>query len=519
MPQPRFITSQSQMGAPGVYVQQNAPAVPVRGQQNRIVSFVGACLRGPTGKTVTCEDYQRFIDVFGGRDRNVNGGSVIGHVWMALQGFRWGSIVVARAAASDAVKASSTLETAAGGGGTAVVRIDASSVGLWGNDIMYKVSAATDGDATHWNLTLKLYGQVKLYENIATSGADNNLDQVLGSDDANWITMTKLASGRPVNNAASTDGADADGFVNVGESVAAFTSVAGTDGTITNTDYDAPMGLINEQVGVHACAVVGRNNSTIKTAINALAAVANQRVWFIAPDDETVTYSAAIAERATFTAGDRLSYWWNHNYVTDPVTKLEVVSPAFLVVMSIISQTDPDVHPGNFDNAVYTRAIRRVYNNPSNAVRDALDAAGVSFIWRDLDQNGNLVTIPGNALTCDLAKNNRDLDGRYMKDFILLALANRMKGDIFKGNEPTNRAERAAACSGFLTDLAENRRYVQRSEDGVPQFSYTNNQSVNNPDDQADGDQNELLICQLIPKNKRILLKATIGTNAKITEQ
>src|SRR3990172_9155345 len=111
MPQPRFITSDSQMIAPGVYVKENAPAVPVRGQRNRRAGFVGQCVRGPTGKVVICDSYQRFIDVFGGRDKNSNGGAILGHVWKALQGKRWGAIGVVRAAAAAAVKASFTLES------------------------------------------------------------------------------------------------------------------------------------------------------------------------------------------------------------------------------------------------------------------------------------------------------------------------------------------------------------------------------------------------------------------------
>jgi len=110
MPQPRFITSDSQMVAPGVYVKENAPAVPVRGQRNRVIGLAGQCVRGPVNKKVTCSTYQRFVDVFGGRDRNVNGGPVMGHIWAALQGYRWGKLEIVRVAASDAVAASFTLE-------------------------------------------------------------------------------------------------------------------------------------------------------------------------------------------------------------------------------------------------------------------------------------------------------------------------------------------------------------------------------------------------------------------------
>lgn len=522
MPQPRFITSDSQMIAPGVYVKENAPAVPIRGQRTRRVAFAGECVRGPTGRVVICDSYQRFVDIFGGRDKNSNGGTALGHVWRALQGKRWGAIGVVRVAAAAAVKASFTLETAAGGAGTAIVRVDAANVGTWGNDVLVKVTAATNGDAAYWNLRVKLYGREFVYENICTTGMDNT-NSVIGTDDATLIRLVVLASGRPVNNAATVDGADADGYVNLGETVAGFTSVAGTDGTVADSDFtgvgDAdPIPLLNSYAGIHACAIVGRSNTAIKNAVETASASSNQRVWFLCPDSATVTRSSAITERASL-VGDRMSYWFNHVYITDPVTKEEIAEEPFLFPMSIISQTDPDVHVGDFDNVTLTRAARRVYNELDPSARDALTTGGVSFMLHDQDQFGNDVIIPGHAVTCDLSVNNRDLDGRYMKDFILDAIAQRLRGDQFKGNTPANRANRASAVCTFLDNMARNDRYVLRDDDGRPQYQYVNDSSVNSSIDQADGTQRELLICQLIPKNIRIQLNATIGVDASISEQ
>jgi hypothetical protein len=522
MPAPRYIVTESQMGAPGVYVLENAPAVPIRGQRNRIVGFVGECVRGPVDKVVSCDTYQRFLDIFGGRDKNSNGGSILGHVWKALQGKRWGRLYVVRAAAAAAVKASFTLETAAGGGGTAVLLVEAANPGTWGNDVMIKVAAATNGDANYFNLAVKLYGRVRLYENITIAGTSDNTNQIIGNDDATLIRLTKLAAGRPVNHTATVDGADTDGYLNLGETVGAFTSVAGTDGVIADTDFTAAgraMDLLDATAGVHACAVVGRSNTAIKTKIEELAGETTQKVWFACPDDETELYSDAVTERATFST-DRMSYWFNHVYITDPVTREEIVEEPFLYPMSIISQTDPDIHVGDFDNVVLTKSARRVHTELSNSVRDALTRGGVSFMLRDLDGAGNEVIIPGHAVTCDFAINNKDLDGRYMKDFILDAVSMRLKGDQFKGNTPANRAARKAAVSSFLDGLAQNERYIMKDENsGRPLFSYENNSSVNNLAENAQGIQRELLIARLIPKNIQILLQATIGVDATVSEQ
>lgn len=523
MPAPRFITSDSQMVAPGVYVQENAPAVPTRGQRNRVIGLVGQCVRGPSGRAIDISSTQRFNDVFGGRDRATNGGTILGHVWKALQGGRFGKIYVVRVVAADAVKASFTFETAAGGAGTAVLRVDAFGYGASGNDIKAKVTAASNGDANAFNLVTKLYGKQVIFENMKITTGFDNTNQVIGSDDATWIRVVKLADGRPVNNAASTDGADTDGFLSLGQTVSGYTSVAGSDGTIANTDYtvaDGPMEIINGLRGVHACAVVGRSNTTIKAKIALLAADCSQRVWFACPDDENVTYSTAATERATFTNLGRMSYWFNHRYITDPVTLEEIVEEPFILPMSIISQTDPDIHVGDAVVTPFTLRGRRLKFELNDSVRDALTRGFVSFLIRDQDLNDQDVILPGNATTCDSSVNNRELDGRYMKDFILDLISKRLRGDQFKGNTPIARAERAGAVSGALNELAKNGRYIQTDEQtGRPLFTYVNNNSVNAPEDQAFGDQTEQLAARLIPKNIRIKLNASIGVDATVTEQ
>jgi hypothetical protein len=456
---------------------------------------------------VVCSTYQRFLDVFGSRDRNTNGGTIFGHVWKALQGKRWGRLIVSRVVASDAVAASFTLETLANGSGTPVLRVDARWKGAAGNDIKIKVVAATNGDVNAFNLVTKKYGKVQLQENIKITTGFDNTNSVIGGDDATYITVTKLADGVPITTGMS--GLDADGFVNLGQTVGSFTSVAGSDGTIADADYTGAgkgMDQMNSYRGVQAVAVVGRSNAAIKTAMATFAGTASQRVWFATTDSQTTAYTSAITERATFNS-QRMSYWHNWPQIADPITQELLYEEPFLFPMSIMSQTDPDIHVGD------------IYAELDDPTRDALSNGGVSYMLHDLDQAGNDVIIPGDALTCDFTVNNRDLDGRYMKDFLLDAIGNRMRGDQFKGNTPSNRAARAGAVSSFLDTLAFKDRYVLRDEQGVPQYSYVNDSSVNNPADQQAGDQVDQLICQLIPKNKRIRLNAIIGVDATITEQ
>ncbi len=519
MPQTRYITSEAQIGAPGVYVREQAPAAPTRGQRRRVAGFAGQCVRGPVGVSVLCNSYQRFLDVFGARDRNSNGGTIIGNVWKALQGKSWGRFWVSRAAAAAAVAASYEVNTATAHGGTNVLLITAANVGAWGNDVAWRVFNATNGDANYFNLAIKMYGKVYLFQNITIQTGLDNTNQVIGNDYATLITLTKLASGRPVNSTASTDGADANGYIFLGAVNSGYISTAGSDGSIADADYTGSgkaIDIINNTRGIHACAVVGRSNTAIKTKIGTLTI--NQRVWYVCPDDQTISISAAVTERATFST-DKMSYWFNHVKFIDSITQETILEEPFVGVMSVITQTDPDVHPGDFDNAPLWQYAVGVQLELADPDRDTLDAGGVSFMFHDIGAKGNDVIVAGNALTCDFAVNNQDLDGRYMKDFLLDAIANRLRGDQFKGNTKQNRASRASSISGFLAGLARQGRYIQSDEDtGKPQFSYKNNASVNSVSDQATGLQREKLVATLIPKNKYIELLAVIGVDASVIE-
>lgn len=524
MPSIRFQPSTTDsFGAPGVYVKQLAVPAPLRGVFLGTTGFVGKCVKGPVNKLVRCDSYQRFIDVFGGRDYGVNGGAVVGDVWWALQCKQWGTFYVVRAAAAAAVAASFDAETAAGGGGTAVLHIVARSVGAWGNNVAWKVLAASNGVATSFNLAIqdRNSGRNYLHENLSINGSDDNLAATVGGDDATPIVLTKLASGRPVNNAANTDGADANGYTLLGQTVAAFTSVAGSDGAIADTDYTAaggPMETLHGARGIDYKAVAGRSNTAIKTKVYALAPTANLSAWGICPDDSTVTDTTWETEVATYR--DRHIFpVFNHPTYVDPVTGAQAVGEPHIHLGSVLSQTLPDVHPGVSDTAPLNTGIVSLAFSLTDAQRDALDAAGSTFLNQDLDENNNFVWLFGNGRTADLTVNNSQIDGERSKNYLISGLAQRMRGDQNKPNTATARAKRKGAFSGWLTELAEAERFVQKDSNGNPSFLILNNDEVNTPADWAAGIQRDLVQIQLIPKNLYLQLQVEAGTDVTITQQ
>lgn len=516
MSAPRFQSSLSdQFGAPGTYIKELAVSAPVRGIFRGTTGIIFESVRGPTGRVVVANSLQRYVDIYGGRDKAINGGPVVGKGWFALQNKFFGLVYSLRVAASDAITASFNAETLAGGGGIEVLHIAASSVGTWGNDVLWKVTTASNGVSTSFNLVVQLYGKNYLYENLSINGSDDNLAVVVGSDDAVPIVLTKVASGRPVNNAATVDGADANGFTKLGQTVASFTSVAGSDGTIADTDYTGAgkaMEIMHGTKGVDYMFVAGRSNANIKTKVLALAPTANTWIWGICPDSSAVTVATAITEAGTL-RHSRITYCFNHPNVVDPVTGVTVKDEPHAFMGSILSQTEPDVHPGVVDTKDLTTQIVSLTNEIGDPDADSMDAAGVTFLNRDFDNNGNQIWLFRNGLTTDLSTNNRQLDGQRQKFFLVSGMAQRMRGDEKKPNTKEIRADRKAAISGWLTELALGGRFVNKDDSNVPQFEYKNGPEVNAPSDVQAGIQRDLARVQLIPKNLYLQLQIQIGVN------
>lgn len=521
MPAIRFQPSTSDaFGAPGVYVQVKPVSAPVRGIFLGTTGFVGQCVRGPVNKLVGPMTYNRFVDVFGERDYGINGGAIIGQIWWALQQKTYGQFYAIRAAAAAATFASFNFETEAGGTGTEVLHVAARGPGAHGNDIQTQISDASDDNANHFNLTTKLYKGTRIFQNLDISGTNDNTLQVIGSDDATWITVSKLAAGRPVNTTASTDGADATAFLKLGTVVSGFTSVLGTDGSIADTDFTVgggPMETINGARGIDVKMVAGRSNSAIKTKIFGLAPTSYLSWWTICPDDETVTDTTWATELASY-RHKAIFPVFNHTYYIDPVTGTKTRGEPIAQLGSVLSQIEPDVHPGVDETAELNQGVVDLAFHLRQDQRDNLDAAGSTFIDFDLDVNNNNVILFGNGRTADLATNNSQIDGERSKAFLIVGLANRMRGDQNKPNTVLARAKRKGAFEGWLTQLAEQERFVDRDANLIPQFEVKNDDEVNTKTDRDAGIQRDLVRVKLIPKNLYLQLQIEAGTTVTISE-
>jgi hypothetical protein len=515
MPAPRYVTSDA-FGAPGIYIRELNPSRPIRATVAGKRGVVGQCVRGPVGLPIEITSYGRFAEVFGERDHGT-GGAIVGEVWKSLINRPFSPMVVIRAAAAAAVVASFTLETAAGGGGTAVLRVDATSPGIWGNDVRVKVSAASDGNANHFNLEVRYLARRVLYQNLDISSTNDNLSLVVAADDGNLVVLTKLAAGRPVNNAATVDGADSEGFINLGETVASFTSVAGTDGSIADSDFTGtggPMEVVNGYKGIGVRYVAGRSNAAIKAKILTLCASLNEGLWLACPDASNTAKATAITEAGTL-RHKRLGYEFNHPITLDPNTAQPITVEPHTWMASDLMQLDPDGHPGVEEAADFkVGIIGLTFEGLQPGDYDELDAAGINALERD--EEGRIAWVSG--VTTSLVNNDRQIDGRRTKDYLISGIVSRLKGSKYKPNTAARRESDRATVLGWLTSLARSQRFVDQADSGAARASVANGSDVNTRAGQAAGTQKMLVRAALIPMNIVLNLLMEVGTDVTFTE-
>jgi hypothetical protein len=505
MPAPFFTINDADVKAlEGVYIKETTPPATVAEQSLNSVGIFGATLKGPVGKAVLITSESRFIEVYGGGYlANVN----INKVWTSLLNKSFSSLYVARVVAPAAVKASSTLESAAGGAGTAVLRIDASSVGTWGNSLKWKVSAATSAVAGEFNLEIKdtLTGKVWLYQNVNITTGDNTATLV-GTDDGRPVDLAKLAATRPNNSAASVDGADTDGFTSLGQTVALYTSVAGTDGTIADSDYFGTgkgLDLLATLKGPAIVFPAEYTSATLKAAVKIKAAASSDRIFLIGAAAETTAVATAVTDVATYRA-DRIVYCYNHAYTVDPVTSGEVLTRPESWMASVLANTDVDIHPGEEDTKRFLGGIIRLYNESlERGDYIALKAAGISAMEIDL---GNPVFVSG--VVTDLTPGKTEIARRRMADFLQLSAAFAVRFHVKKKNTEARRTAIAATLKGWLSGLQAQGRVVE---------SFLIDMDIlNTTTDRDNGIQRILMRVDLVPHMLSIVLTTEIGTGVTI---
>jgi hypothetical protein len=495
----------------GLYVSEKNPPGFIRGRDLSAVGISGTTVRGPT--TVTrITSTARFLEVFGGRD--LGNGVFLNEVWASLLNKPFGTIYVRRITATAAVAASLNAEEGIDGTGTEVLKIEASSVGDWGNLVSVRVDDATDGDADHFNLSVYYLGVETIYENLNIKTAiDDNLLEVVGSDAANVVTLTKMADGRPANFSTITEADwitkdNADESMNLGTTLTAYTSVAGDDDTVATGDETAAM---EDLAVVEGPAIVFQAGTAVdQNALNgeivSQAALVSDRIfltWSGTHGQDIATETGDVTTDIT-TRSDRIVWCFNSPYTLDPETGAEIQRPPHEWMASILTQNDVDVHPGAATTAKQMAGVRRLSNEVlTRADLIALREAGVSTLEK----------LPGmflfrSARTTSLVAGLQEITRRRSADFLQLSAADRLRFYVKRKNTLEVRAGMAGELTAFSQSLLDQGRIVEAFQ--------IDQESVNTDLQRAQGIEKILWRVRLIGHILHLVLETEIGTGVVI---
>lgn len=504
----------------GLYISERNPPGFIRGRDLSVVGMAGRCVRGPaTPQTITSA--ARFVEIFGERDFG-SGGPLVGEVWSALLNKPFGAIVVRRVTAAAAVAATLEAETGIDGLGTAVLRIEASSVGEWGNSIEAKVVDASDGVSTHFNLIIRYLGVETTFENLNINGAtDDNLAEVVGDDVARLVTLTKLADGRPANFSTITEadweandgpvGAVNEDFMALGTTLSAYTTVAGTEGTLAATDYNAGLDDLAVFDGISVVLIPDSSpptQNTINGNIVTQAAAVSDRIFLTwsGTHGQSVSVEQTTFDADITTRSDRIVWCFNSAKTLDPETGLAIDQAPHVWLASILSQNDVDIHPGSQGTSAQTAGIRELNNevltrNDLIALRDkgiaTLEKVSNSFLFRS-------------AIVTDLTTGKTEITRRRSADFLQLSAAERLRLFVKEKNVPEVRDQMVSELADFSAGLRDQNRIVERFQIEVD--------SVNTAAQRAQGIERILWRVKLISHILFLVLETEIGTTVEITE-
>lgn len=497
----------------GVYISERNPPGFIRGRDLSITGLVGRCVRGPTTpQTITST--ARFVEIYGERDFG-SSGALVGEVWAALLNKPFGTIVVNRVVAAASVAASMNAELLLDGTGTEVLQIDASSVGLWGNDVSVEVVDATDGDATHFNLEVNYLGGKTIYENLNINGStDDNLAEVLGDDPANLVTLTKLADGRPANFVDITEAGfvaakNADDSMNLGTTLGAYTTVAGTEGTLADTDYASSLTTMANTEGPSVVLIPDSSppdqNSTNGTIVT-LAAAAADRIFLTWSGTHGQTAATEITDIGTdiTTRSDRIVWCYNSAKTRDPIAGVKIDQAPHVWMASVLSQNDVDIHPGAPQTGAQTAGISEL--NDEGITRGdliLLREAGISTL-----EKGHGLFLFRSGVTTDLTSGKTEITRRRSADFLQLSAADRLRFFVKGKNTLEARAQMAGELVAFSAGLRDQNRIIE--EFAVEQ------ESVNTAAQRAQGIEKLLWRVKLLGHILFLVLETEIGTGVVV---
>jgi len=283
------------MSVDGVVIDERKPPSAIVAKPQNRVCVIGEFQKGPVDVVTRIGSPRELYDKFGGAGPDASGNFYKGYLSLARKQF--GRLYVIRL--SNSTQATATVDLDDSTVPTAVLRINAESPGVWGNSLTVTVSVASDGIATHFNLTVKYDGEtVEVHRNLNLADVNDGEDL---TPESLYIRAERLAigDGRPVD-------------------IADEALTSGLDGTFADADYT---GSGSDSRGIQL--LYGSSHSDIKwvfvaesyaAAVNGallnLSATTKTKNCLIMGDPSN-DVAAALTDVASY-RNDRIGYCYPH---------------------------------------------------------------------------------------------------------------------------------------------------------------------------------------------------------------
>lgn len=376
---------------PGVYVEEIPSGVkPIEGVATSVSAFVGRATKGPVGEAVPVSNFDEYKAVFGdiASENDAMG--------LAMRAFYLNggkAAYVARLASSDPPTAAASATVAGQNtGGSAVLQVQATSVGEWGNAVYFRI-LKPDPDAPSFDLEVGHLEKDKFKQDEIFSGLTMNAQedayapaQVNGN--SAYVELVLEPAGDPADGAEQYQDA---------------TWTGGTLGTAADFFSSGMSGIMSLTLNING---LGAKKITIDADVLGLAGVDNQT------DGEAV--AGAIVTAVQSIGPDVAYQLFSCTYGTNRFT---LTSPEPAQSPSTASLEVYDGGKGADDLAAFLRLDSAAVATLVGAGLDTANAtlfsggiAGAMDLTLDIDGLGNqTVTLSAAALGM---VGNHDLDGQ-----------------------------------------------------------------------------------------------------------
>ena len=494
-----FISSKSQATRHGAYAIEVQPPLSITATGTGIVAHVAQFPWGPVASLTDPGSYKAALDTFAPAGMSRTGSGYLG---LAKKG--WPGLRIVRVLGPTAVAASVTLASSAP---TNIIVVTAKYPGTAGNSLTATVSAASDGDANHFNLLVQVTGATgttqDLFENLNYSGT--------GADSVPSFTSTLLVgniaksnSGRPINGT--------------------FSLTSGTDGAITSAEYVGTAGAPDK--GISLCEadktirhiVADDCGNSLRAAVNAgLLAHANlmgDRIAYI-NGNSGLTLAATISDRASYSSKFCVYVDSWYRMYDDTAGTLRLLPPAALAA-SVTAQLASSTSPSWKSKEVkaMTSCVVSVESDRGEAAGTAT-ANGIMTMIKE--ETGGFCYEAGVLTIAPADRSQENITRTRMLIFIAKSLLSSVREIGDAPNVPVNQDDIMTAVTGFAEGLKRSKSVDPNHNEHIVDYAIQSSRSANTTTGIQQGDFEVNGEFQLSNQIKRIFFNLKVGETVTVS--